>query len=155
MLVPGGWVQLLETCPETKLDHSGPNMTRIVNALSTLYEMRGLVHDLPYIIDRLLTKTGFVNVQRRTIVIAPRAGISRPKHVDTDSDTDEDRGCMIHQTIIFEFLGAAKKGLLKTSLFESEEEFDIVLKGMEKEWDEWSSDGGWSYTVLYAQKPSI
>ncbi|KAE9397580.1 S-adenosyl-L-methionine-dependent methyltransferase [Gymnopus androsaceus JB14] len=145
VLAPGGWIQLLEAGPEIKLQHSGPNMTRIVDSLIALHDMRGLVHDLPYIVDQLLTNAGFVNVQRKTVCLSPRAG--RGNHWDEDSD---------HQTIVFAFIRAAKKGLLETNVFESEEEFEKVLEGTEKEWDEWALAGRgalWTWTVAYAQKP--
>ncbi|KAE9394482.1 S-adenosyl-L-methionine-dependent methyltransferase [Gymnopus androsaceus JB14] len=146
VLTPGGWIQLLESGPEIKLDHSGPNMTRIVNSLVSLHNMKGSVHDLQYIIDQRLANAGFVNVQRKTVSLSPRAGLGKR---DADSDYD-------HQTIVFSFLEAAKKGFLATKMFQSEEEFDSVLKGMEKEWDQWALAGRgglWSWTVAYAQKP--
>ncbi|KAE9397569.1 S-adenosyl-L-methionine-dependent methyltransferase [Gymnopus androsaceus JB14] len=146
VLTPGGWIQLLETGPEIKLEHSGPNMTRIVDSLVALLNMRGLVHDLQYIVDQLLTNAGFVNVQRKTVSLSPRAGLG---------NQDEDSANYDHQTIMLSFIKAAKKGLLETNIFESEEEFDRVLEETEKEWDEWAlarRGAMWSWTVAYAQK---
>ncbi|KAE9389464.1 S-adenosyl-L-methionine-dependent methyltransferase, partial [Gymnopus androsaceus JB14] len=147
VLTPGGWIQLIEAGPEIKLDHSGPNMTRIVNSLIALHDMRGLVHDLPYIVDQLLTNAGFINIQRKTVSLSPRAGLG---------NQDEDSANYDHQTIFSLFIKAAKKGLLETHSFESEEEFNKALKETEKEWDEWALAGRgalWSWTVAYAQKP--
>lgn len=155
VLVPGGWIQLLETGPETK-SCSGPNMKRIVDSLIILYGMRGLVPDIQHSIGQLLSEAGFINVQTQTV------GLPRPAPVqqqDADSNSMECAAAdeRDHRKTGLAYIAAAKRGLLTTGNFESEEEFDKVLEGMEKEWAAWPSARGclrhWSFT--YAQKPMI
>ncbi|KAF9028864.1 hypothetical protein BDP27DRAFT_1349949 [Rhodocollybia butyracea] len=102
----------------------------------------GFVSDLHDTIDQRLEDAGFVNVQKRTI------GLPRQDSQDLDS---EHTG---HKKIIIGYVAAVKQSLLAAGLFESEGEFDLVLQGMDKEWDV-PSQCFWRWTVAYAQKPGI
>ncbi|KAF9028861.1 hypothetical protein BDP27DRAFT_1375682 [Rhodocollybia butyracea] len=63
VLKPGGWVQLLETGPETTA-YSGPNTKLFIDAFIALYASKGLALDIH---ETILAQAGFVNVQKRTI----------------------------------------------------------------------------------------
>ncbi|KAF9060439.1 hypothetical protein BDP27DRAFT_1430101 [Rhodocollybia butyracea] len=65
---PGGLIQLLERVPETPA-YSGSNMKRYVDALVAVCASRGLELDLHRTIDQHLVKTGFINVQKRTVAL--------------------------------------------------------------------------------------
>lgn len=144
VLVPGGWIQLLETGPEIKAC-SGPNMKRIVDSQHKVYSMRGLVPNIQHILGELLSEAGFINVTHTQDV-----GLPKPDAQDVEEEERE------HRATALSFLAAAKQGLLTTGNFESEEDFDRVLEGMEKEWASWPSSKGclrhWSFAC--AQKPT-
>ncbi|KAF9059001.1 S-adenosyl-L-methionine-dependent methyltransferase, partial [Rhodocollybia butyracea] len=64
---PGGWVQLLETGPETAM--SGGPMKRYADVYAAVYVNKGLVSDLNETLDQRLKSAGFVNIQKRTTAL--------------------------------------------------------------------------------------
>jgi len=141
VLKPGGWVQLLDTNPETT-SYSGPNMKRLMDALVALYVNKGLVLDLHETLDRRLEHAGFVNVQKQTVVL--------PRLDSPDLDLEHEG----HKKVCITYVAALKQSLLAAGLFESEGEFDLALEGMDKEWDI-PSQCLWRWIVVYAQKPNV
>jgi len=141
VLEPGGWVQLLEGGPDVTAC-SGPNMRSLLDSLMTLFRIRSLVPDVQYNIDKLLGESGFINVHKRTTAI-PRLGQGAKLEYSEYED---------YKKIVMTFFATAKPSLLATGRFESEVEYDRLLKGMDDEWNI-PSLALWDWTVAYAQKP--
>jgi len=137
VIIPGGWIQLLETGPEPVVC-SGPNMRRLLDALEKLYVTNRLFREVQYAMHQLLAHAGFIHVERHTITL-PRPGY----------DLEEYQG---HKKVVVSFFAAAKESMLSTGQFESGLEFDRVVKGMDSEWEE-TSQCLWNWTIAYAQKP--
>ncbi|KAF9071782.1 S-adenosyl-L-methionine-dependent methyltransferase [Rhodocollybia butyracea] len=141
VLKPGGWVQLLETSPETTA-YSGPNMKRLMDVSVALYASKGLVSDLNETINQRLEHAGFINVHKRIV------GLPRMDAQDLDSEHEG------HKRVVMAFGPAVKQSLLGTGMFESEDDLNGVMEGMHKEWDT-PSQCLWRWTVAYAQKPEV
>ncbi|KAF9059006.1 S-adenosyl-L-methionine-dependent methyltransferase [Rhodocollybia butyracea] len=140
ILKPGGWIQLLESSPETSI--SSGSMKRYADAFAAAFVNSGLVSNLTETLDQRLEHTGFVNVQKRTTAL-PR--------LDSQDVDFEFKG---QKRLIMASIPTLKPAFLATGMFESEDEIDALHKGIDEEWNA-PSQFRWHYTVAYAQKPDI
>jgi hypothetical protein len=137
---PGGWIQLLESGPETTI--SGGPMKLYADAFAAMYVKKGLVPDLNETLDQRLNDAGFLNVQKRTIAL-PR--------LDAQDLDFEFKG---NKRIMMATMPTLKPAFLSTGMFESEDEIDAFYKRIDLEWNT-PSQCLWHWTVAYAQKPVI
>ncbi|KAF9059002.1 hypothetical protein BDP27DRAFT_1453577 [Rhodocollybia butyracea] len=140
ILKPGGWIQLLESGPETSI--SSGSMKRYADAFATAFVNSGLVLNLTETLGQRLEHAGFVNIQKRTTAL-PR--------LDSQDVDFEFKG---QKRLIMASIPTLKPAFLATGMFESEDEIDALHKGIDEEWNA-PSQFRWHYTVAYAQKPDI
>lgn len=79
--------------------------------------------DIQHNLGKLLGEAGFVNIYKKTVAV-PRLG------QDPDLEYSEYEG---HKRLMTAFSAAAKQSVLDTGQFESEGEYDMLLKGVKEE----------------------
>ncbi|KAF7330973.1 S-adenosyl-L-methionine-dependent methyltransferase [Mycena venus] len=144
VLRPGGWVQLGEFTGWPAGKYPGkPCMEKLVAMYRAMGDARGLYTDCTQGIGKMLAEAGFVEIQseaRMTLVgkWAGEAGVAN----------------RINQIGV---LRGMKTPILKAGGFGyvgSEEEFDRLLEGVEKEWDE-IPGAQKEFVIFWARKPQV
>ncbi|KAK0469235.1 S-adenosyl-L-methionine-dependent methyltransferase, partial [Desarmillaria tabescens] len=138
VLAPGGWVQFIEGSSISP--HTGPYSAKIGKILAKLYTHKGLVIDVAERLPGMLAREGFVNVhsETRALPVGAWAGADRTEL--------RDNLITVYSAMRGPIFDANGFGLVS-----SEREYDDLLDGLTKEWD----DGPNIYedwTVVYAQK---
>ncbi|KAF9058992.1 hypothetical protein BDP27DRAFT_1503095, partial [Rhodocollybia butyracea] len=141
VLKPGGWIQLLETGPETAIRRGGP-IKLYADAYAAVFVNNGLVSDLNETLGQRLKDAGFVSVQKQTTAL-PR--LDSP---DLDFEFKGQKRRMIASIPVL------KPAFLATGMFKSEDEIDELGKRIDQEWNT-PSQYLWHWSVAYAQKPYI
>ncbi|KAG7451632.1 S-adenosyl-L-methionine-dependent methyltransferase [Guyanagaster necrorhizus] len=143
VLAPGGWVQIIEG--STISTHMGPYSEKIGNILGKLYAHKGLVIDVAKRLPDMLKREGFINVHSDTRALPLGAW------ADTDGLELRDNLVSVYSAMrgpIFETGGFG--------LVSSEREYDDLLDGLAKEWDNGGDiPASKDWTAMYAQKPAI
>jgi len=148
VLRPGGWVQLGESHAWIEGEYPNkPCMEKLVAMYRRLVESRNLYIDCAQGIPKMLEEAGFVDIQRESQM--PQMGkwagelgvANRINHVAV--------------------LRGIKTPILKAGGFggvSSEEEYDALLEGLEREWDETPSTHNHGtqkeFVIFWARKPA-
>ncbi|KAK0236464.1 S-adenosyl-L-methionine-dependent methyltransferase [Armillaria nabsnona] len=143
VLAPGGWVQIIEG--STISTHMGPCSERIGNILDRMFSHNGLLIDVAKRLPGMLAREGFINVhgETRAVPLGAWAGTDGLEHRDD----------------LVSVYSAMRGPIFKADgfgLVSSEREYDDLLDGLAKEWDNGrgvSASKDW--TEIYAQKPSL
>ncbi|KAF7363551.1 S-adenosyl-L-methionine-dependent methyltransferase [Mycena sanguinolenta] len=143
VLRPGGWVQLTEVAfwPEGKYPRR-PCMEKLVAIFRRVTEARNLNADCAYDIPKILEEAGFVDIQSEARMQcmgkwAGDIGVANAKNS-------------------IGVLGGIKTPVLEAGGFgyvTSEAEYDELLDGLAKEWDEIPGIE-WEIIITWARKPS-
>lgn len=136
VLSPGGWIQISEVGKW----RGGSATERHINLLHDLFQARNLLIDVSSILPELLHEAGFVDIrtEKRTIPLGSWAGRL---------------GADARENFIGVFRGMKTPVLLAGGLgyVGSEEDFDVMLDDVEKEWDE-GKDSEIEFYSFYARK---
>lgn len=147
VLAPGGWVQLIEgsdSCgPKSPSHHIGPCSTRMGKIVANLFAHKSLVIDVANRLPDMLAREGFINVhsETRALPLGAWAG--------GDGTEQRDNIAAVYSTMRGPIFEAGGFGLVS-----SEQEYDDLLDGLTKEWDD-GPDVFEDWTVVYAQKSPI
>ncbi|KAG7451631.1 uncharacterized protein BT62DRAFT_438230 [Guyanagaster necrorhizus] len=141
VLAPGGWVQFIEgseISPDT-----GPYTATIGSILTKLYARKGLLIDVAKRLPGMLAQGGFINIhsETRALPVGAWAGAD-----GAELRVNLTTVCSAMRGPIFEADGFG--------LVSSEYEYDNLLDGLTKEWDD-GPDIYEDWTVVYAQKPRV
>ncbi|EPQ59060.1 S-adenosyl-L-methionine-dependent methyltransferase [Gloeophyllum trabeum ATCC 11539] len=140
VLAPGGWVQLLEAKEEQGADNKPVTMRqRALN--KALFSARGLLLDCATHMPDLLWEAGFESVEVRELHLPVGAWAG-------------DEGIETRESFLNVFRGM-KTPVLKAGglgFISSEEEFDSMMDGLAREWDE-TEGSTINLCVFCAQKP--
>lgn len=141
VLVPGGWVELLEVaCEPLNLGVSPPSK-KLDELVRRFHNSRGVVRNLDVYLPEVLHTAGFINT---TVVERPIVTKRSP-----DNDTDP----AMH---MYDLWMGMKGPILEQGglgMVSSEEEFDEMMAGALEEWIR-SEDASLRYFTVYAQKTS-
>ncbi|KAJ7574876.1 S-adenosyl-L-methionine-dependent methyltransferase [Mycena floridula] len=142
VLRPGGWVQLAESSPWIEGEFSGrPCMDKLVALYRRVGESRNLYVDCARDIPGMLADAGFVDIQMA----------ERDQRMGKWAGEDG----IIHRDNHLGVLRGIKTPVLQAGGFgvvSSEAEYDALLEGTEKEWDEIPGTG-LKFTIFWARKP--
>ncbi|SJL10197.1 uncharacterized protein ARMOST_13581 [Armillaria ostoyae] len=142
VLAPGGWVQIIEG--STISTHMGPYSEKIGSILGKMYSHKGLLIDVAKRLPDMLVREGFINVHSETQALPLGAWAG------TDGLEHRDNLISVYSAMRGPIFKADGFGLVS-----SEREYDDLLDGLAKEWDNGrgvSASKDW--TAIYAQKSS-
>jgi hypothetical protein len=142
IIVPGGWVNLVEALLDlTQFKWTpGPATVQLFTVVRALLLTKGMVPDLPLRLPALLEEAGFVNihVEERELTFYGQEGVDMRENI---------HGVMMGMkphALNTEGLGFVK----------SAEEYENLVNSASKEWSE-TPEAAHQYSVVYAQKPSL
>jgi len=142
VLRPGGWVQLAETAGWVEgRNPERPCMEKLVSMYRRLVESRNLYIDCARDIPAMLSDAGFVNIQM--VEHSPCIG----KWGGEDGIINRDNHLGVFRGIKTPVLQAGGFGYVS-----SEAEYDTLLEGTRKEWDEIPGTRK-KFTMFWARKP--
>jgi len=139
IIVPGGWVDLLDTTHDLALFKWTPGlaMIQLLTVVRALLLAKGMVPDLPLHLPALLEEAGFVDihVEERAMTLYGQEG----------ADMREN---------ICEVMLGMKTHVLAMGILKSAEEYENLVNAASKEWSE-MPEATWCFYAVYAQKPSL
>ncbi|KIK61298.1 hypothetical protein GYMLUDRAFT_243492 [Collybiopsis luxurians FD-317 M1] len=139
VLVPGGWIELVEL--EIKDAHFdvGPSSTKLQAALVSLIEKKNIIGNLGAYLPHLLREIGFVDVQCE-IRHSP-IGQPEEKHLGFTGDEWADAW------------GTFKQRIVDLGLIESGEEYERLRSEGAVEWNTSSNKAYVTYYTIFGRKP--
>ncbi|KAF9072813.1 hypothetical protein BDP27DRAFT_1417875 [Rhodocollybia butyracea] len=142
VLIPGGWIELVEIEVKLLSLGSGHCSKRLMSLLNSLFEERGIAGNLGVYLPNLLEKVGFIDIHCETRHVPIRRslnndGLNRSKHWYD-----------VWMGMKTPILAGGGYGIVKT-----EAEFDQLLQGCLNEWDE-SNEASSTYYIIVARKPA-
>jgi SAM-dependent methyltransferase len=148
VLRPGGWVQLGEGCAWIEGEYPNkPCMEKLVAMYRALTNARNLYIDCALGIEKMLEEAGFVDIRRESGM--PRMG----KWAGEDGIDNRVNHVGVFKGIKTPVLEAGGYGQVT-----SEEEYDALLEGLAREWDETPSAGSpgteKEFRIFWARKPT-
>lgn len=143
VLAPGGWVQIIEGSSIST--HMGPYSERIGSILGKMYAHKGLLIDVVKRLPDMLAREGFTNVHNETRALPLGAWAG------TDGLEHRDNLVSVYSAMRGPIFKADGFGLVS-----SEQEYDDLLDGLAKEWDNGRAvSASKDWTAIYAQKPTV
>ncbi|KIK57593.1 hypothetical protein GYMLUDRAFT_246934 [Collybiopsis luxurians FD-317 M1] len=139
VLSPGGWVELIEHDAKHTSYGVGPYSNKLVSLLYVMYAEKEVVGDLGVYLPKLCEEVGFVDIRCE----ARRVSIGRSGENGYPSGEWRDVWKGMKQPL----MNAGGCSLVRT-----EEEYEELLEGATREWDDSNEAGTTFYTIL-ARKP--
>jgi len=141
VLAPGGWIELVEVEGKMLSYAVGPHSKRLVSLITSLYEEKGVIRDLAVYLPNLLAQVGFTDIHCESRCVR----ISRSTNNDglNRSRQRYDLWMGMKTPVL------AGEGY---GIVESGQEYDELLRGCLKEWDE-SDQANTIYYTFVARKP--
>ncbi|KAF5371902.1 hypothetical protein D9757_010608 [Collybiopsis confluens] len=138
VLLPGGWVELMEVESQTYHIHVGPCSTKLQSLIFETLARKGVIMNLAQHLSAVLKTIGFVDIQCEARQV--RIGRSGEK-VYRSSD-------------FANFVRGLKRDVVKNGMNGTEEEYEDLVRGAEREWDNSDANKA-SFTIftILARKP--
>ncbi|KAF9060628.1 hypothetical protein BDP27DRAFT_1236515 [Rhodocollybia butyracea] len=141
VLKPGAWLELVEVEAKVFDFQVGPNSKRLVSLITSLHASKGIVGDLGLYLPKLLAKKGFKDIHCEGREIPIR------ESVNNDGLNRSQQWYDLWMGMKTPVLTSGGFGIIS-----SEEEFDELLEGCLKEWNE-SDKAYTTYYTIVARKP--
>jgi hypothetical protein len=140
VIVPGGWVNLLEV----QMDMAqfkwtpGPAMIQLFTVVCALLLAKGMMPDIPLHLPALLEEAGFIDIH------VEKRGLSLYGQEGADMRENSRRVMLGMKTHVLDVEGLVK----------SAEEYENMVNVAAKEWSE-MPEAAFEFSAIYAQKPLL
>ncbi|KAF9062608.1 hypothetical protein BDP27DRAFT_1233305 [Rhodocollybia butyracea] len=141
VLKPGAWIELVEVEAKGLGYGVGPNSKRLASLITSLHTSKGIITDLEVYLPKLLARKGFTDIHCEGRDIPIR------ESVDNDGLNRSKQWHDLWMGVKTPVLTGGGFGIVG-----SEEEFDKLLEGCLKEWNE-SDKAYTTYYAIVARKP--
>ncbi|KAF9072812.1 hypothetical protein BDP27DRAFT_1445532 [Rhodocollybia butyracea] len=142
VLIPGGWIELVEVEAKTLEFGVGPCSKRLVSLITSFYKAKGVIGDLGMYLPNLLERVGFTDIHCESRRVPIR------RSWNNDGLNRSQQRYDLYMGMKIPILAGGGYGVIETGA-----EYDQLIEGSLNEWDK-SNEAYSTYYTIVGRKPA-